>query len=351
MILTCLHRIIVAACHNLSITSQDAVQPESLNELSSEEVQKSVLDHSKQQNAQPQNLIVISNDQAQKAAGFIAGLLKPLVDNIIKKAEELKNNPIVDRIIATAKDQWDRLPADQKAKYMNDINKYIEALKKKWNIAIQLNALSAYNVKMDLEKNLFILESKVKDENGEPIMTLEMDENGKFTDPIAQALLGEDQVQEIKEIQEVTDGALLLEETTPTEHKPELIPVNSDAASASDAQPQNEEQIIDQKDAPIFVEKKSDDTIQVITDDGSKDVIVDPKLTEEEEFEMQREVAFKVVFFFVTFIVFCFGLLYVYHRIQQASIPPSEKKQNFFDFLTGDLDDEEIGEIQTSRFY
>ena len=44
-------------------------------------------------------------------------------------------------------------------------------------------------------------------------------------------------MQEIKEISEVTDGALLLEETTPTEHKPELIPVNSDAASASDAQP------------------------------------------------------------------------------------------------------------------
>lgn len=60
---------------------------------------------------------------------------------------------------------------------------------------------------------------------------------------------------------------------------------------------------------------------------------------------MQREVAFKVVFFFVTFIIFCFGLLYVYHRIQQAALTPAERKQTFFDFLSGDMenDDEEIG--------
>lgn len=72
---------------------------------------------------------------------------------------------------------------------------------------------------MDLDTNMFILESKVKDENGLPVITLEMDEHGKLTDPIAQALLGDNTdtttttttTTDEKKVQEVTDA------TTPTE--------------------------------------------------------------------------------------------------------------------------------------
>lgn len=38
-------------------------------------------------------------------------------------------------------------------------------------------------------------------------------------------------------------------------------------------------------------------------------------MTAEEELDMQRDIAFRVVVFFISFIIACFGLLYVYHRI------------------------------------
>lgn len=50
-------------------------------------------------------------------------------------------------------------------------------------------------------------------------------------------------------------------------------------------------------------------------------------LPNEEELAAQRDIAFKVVFFFVGFIFVCFGLLYVYHRIHQAAAAPSQQKQ------------------------
>jgi hypothetical protein len=41
----------------------------------------------------------------------------------------------------------------------------------------------------------------------------------------------------------------------------------------------------------------------------------EPKLTVEEEIEVQRDIALNTVFFFLAFIGACFGLLYVYHRM------------------------------------
>ena len=67
----------------------------------------------------------------------------------------------------------------------------------------------------------------------------------------------------------------------------------------------------------------------------------------EEEMEIQREIAFKVVFFFVGFICLCFGLLYAYHRMTQ-NVTKQEEKQNFFDFLAGQVDDEAV--VQTSMY-
>ena len=57
-------------------------------------------------------------------------------------------------------------------------------------------------------------------------------------------------------------------------------------------------------------------------------------LTQPEDLEVQREIAFKVVFFFVAFIAACFGLLYVYHRVTQEAVKSNarsarvEGKQN-----------------------
>ena len=42
--------------------------------------------------------------------------------------------------------------------------------------------------------------------------------------------------------------------------------------------------------------------------------------------EEQREVAFKVVFFFIGLIAASFGVLYVYHRMTQANVKSEREK-------------------------
>ena len=65
---------------------------------------------------------------------------------------------------------------------------FVDAMKHKWGIAVQLNALSAFDVRVNLENDNFVLESKVKDENGQPVISLEVDQDGKLTDPVAAAI-------------------------------------------------------------------------------------------------------------------------------------------------------------------
>jgi hypothetical protein len=36
-----------------------------------------------------------------------------------------------------------------------------------------------------------------------------------------------------------------------------------------------------------------------------------------EEIEMQRDIAFKIVYFFIAFIIMTFGLLYAYYKVDQ----------------------------------
>ena len=44
--------------------------------------------------------------------------------------------------------------------------------------------------------------------------------------------------------------------------------------------------------------------------------------------EEQREVAFKVVFFFIGLIAASFGVLYVYHKMTQANVKSEREKQS-----------------------
>lgn len=68
---------------------------------------------------------------------------------------------------------------------------------------------------------------------------------------------------------------------------------------------------------------------------------------------MQREIAFKIVYFFLAFIVMTFGLLYAYYKVDQKEQEREQREKRtkgiffdepnqktFFDFLAGSLDDE-----------
>ena len=70
-----------------------------------------------------------------------------------------------------------------------------------------------------------------------------------------------------------------------------------------------------------------DDLIKSIKPEESAAVdgeLDDPKVLTIEE---QREVAFKVVFFFIGLIAASFGVLYVYHRMTQAKVKSVREKQ------------------------
>uniref|UniRef100_A0A7S3MT98 Uncharacterized protein n=1 Tax=Strombidium inclinatum TaxID=197538 RepID=A0A7S3MT98_9SPIT len=67
-----------------------------------------------------------------------------------------------------------------------------------------------------------------------------------------------------------------------------------------------------------------------------------------EDLEAQRDMAFKIVYFFITFAIVTFGLLYVYFRINKdelererenkATRMPMAHDENFFDFLAGQME-------------
>jgi hypothetical protein len=58
---------------------------------------------------------------------------------------------------------------------------------------------------------------------------------------------------------------------------------------------------------------------EATTEEKKEEEVITPTktttLTEEEELDIQRNIAFNVVFFFVAFIAVCFILLYVYHKL------------------------------------
>ena len=72
-----------------------------------------------------------------------------------------------------------------------------------------------------------------------------------------------------------------------------------------------------------------------------------------EELQLQREIAFKIVYFFIAFIIMTFGLLYAYYKVDQKEQEREQREKRdknifygganqktFFDFLAGSIDDE-----------
>ena len=69
--------------------------------------------------------------------------------------------------------------------------------------------------------------------------------------------------------------------------------------------------------------------------------------------EAQRDIAFKIVYFFIAFITFTFGLLYAYYKVDKKEQEQEQREKrakgvfygeatngSFFDFLAGQMDDQ-----------
>jgi lipopolysaccharide export LptBFGC system permease protein LptF len=198
--------------------------------------------------------------------------------------------------------------------HIPDESQVEDYLKKKWQTAASTGALDHLNLHIDLSTNTIRVETEARDGEGNPLVSFTVDEEGNFQDPLSAIIYK------------------ALTDPTPAKPQEETKPENSTT---------NNNQVIV---ADIIEDEKT--IIETLVPKSSS------KLTQEEEFQMQRQVALKVVFFFVSFIFVCFGLLYLYHRIQQASIPQRvETKQNFFEFLAGSVEEDvEYGQLPSSRY-
>jgi hypothetical protein len=111
-------------------------------------------------------------------------------------------------------------------------------------------------------------------------------------------------------------------------------------------------------------EKIVEKNIDPIAVDAPKAVTVQPKKSEPgtfdasqytsewDDLDAQRDLAFKIVYFFIAFILFTFGLLYAYFRLHQKELEEERSRKNrvpkqlamandnesFFDFLVGQVD-------------
>jgi hypothetical protein len=135
-----------------------------------------------------------------------------------------------------------------------------------------------------------------------------------------------------------------------TENKQDVQPVKEVAQAAPVAAPKATEV----KAQDTTVEKKSTN-LQTVTStgfDAGYQINGKTYLTPE-EIQMQRDVAFKIVYFFIAFIIMTFGLLYAYYKVDQKEQEREQREKrtkgiffeepnqkSFFDFLAGNLDDE-----------
>jgi hypothetical protein len=80
------------------------------------------------------------------------------------------------------------------------------------------------------------------------------------------------------------------------------------------------------------------------------------------DMEEQREIAFRIVYFFIVFIFMTFGLLFCYFKAEQKQIAQEEREKRakgvfygeanqntFYDFLSGQIDPT-TGELQQPKF-
>jgi len=112
-------------------------------------------------------------------------------------------------------------------------------------------------------------------------------------------------------------------------------------------------------DAPTVVHESSAQPIAAPADKASYTTNVTPTQIEKpidsefDNLENQRDLAFKIVYFFIMFIIATFGLLFAYFKMDQKEQEKTNREKRakgtffgdiddrtFFDFLAGQVDQE-----------
>jgi len=125
---------------------------------------------------------------------------------------------------------------------------------------------------------------------------------------------------------------------------------NEEVQKALDLMEQNKPDFL-KEDTTVAV------AVAVATEASSTDQAT-PAPTNWDSLDMQRDIAFKIVYFFIVFILATFGLLYAYFQMNKKEMKEEEERNQikhlvrnknfgqgqdhtFFDFLAGNVDEEQ----------
>lgn len=247
-----------------------------------------------------------------------------IAQNLMKdqKFQQVLTNQIQENMPAGNMEDFNKLTLQDKLKSISKDLKSADQLSALWDGVKDTNNqhLSQFNVNFNSETNAIDIHSTAVDTEGLPLYQWHQAQDGTVKSTIRDAT--EEKQAPVKEEQPATPVET---EAPKTEAKPETV------------------------------EKKAPSTLQTVTTSGFEaGYQIDSKtyLTPE-EIEMQRDVAFKIVYFFIAFIIMTFGLLYAYYKVDQKEQEREQREKrtkgiffeepnqkSFFDFLAGNLDEE-----------
>ena len=205
-------------------------------------------------------------------------------------------------------------------------------------------------IHLDADSGKVELASDTKDVNGNPVLEWSMDtKSGEVVQTSRNATTGSERVVE-KTIDvstlknpDATPQAVIDAASSDTTSTAKTSTSSSDSGSAKDTSTA-------ESSTTTTAATTTTPTAAATTDstDDAASKAVGAITTNWDDMEMQRDVAFKIIYFFILFIIATFGLLYAYFKMSKKELIEQERKarakgiffgeptqQTFFDFLSG----------------
>ncbi len=151
---------------------------------------------------------------------------------------------------------------------------------------MQMESLDNVIIKLDIVKSIATIESQMMGEDGQPLFSLKFDSKGELIDEPVSA----------ETVTDITDNVV------PVSEEPEAV-----------AEQEAEPKTVTEEPAATTAEEPSKDEEEKKTETPA----ANPKTAAK---ELQRNIAIKVLMFFVTFVFVDLVLFYVYSKLQEESI-------------------------------
>lgn len=210
-----------------------------------------------------------------------------------------------------------------------------------WKNLENTNDTKSFTIDFDAESGKIDIHSQNQNAQGQPVLEWSLDTNkGDIISTTRNVTTNSERV-----VEKTIDVATL--------HNPDPVPVAVVAAMNSTISDTPKAQEAKSATSAVVSPAPATTTTATTTAAASANTTVAASSSSSitanwDDMEMQRDVAFKIVYFFILFIIATFGLLYAYFKMSQKENMEKERKaraksifygepsqQTFFDFLAG----------------